>query len=410
MARAALKSDAGQLRAAGRCRSAAARSSVVGTLVGVAVGVGVTVDAGVGVPATCGRGVGLAEGGRDAALMPKMAPPRPSSSTRVAMNATASGLHPRGLSEPSVGRVTELSVYRTHIDQSASTDANLRLARMAGVEVRCAPWHDADGCGPSPSPLSRPRPPPPPSSGWATAWASSPGSRRTGPAPPRAGPGQPVWRGRPGSRRRPSWSARWWASGPWPMSRVDDLPGSFARIGIALGATIGALAIIPLVGVPASRAQIVDNYAPHLLAGIYAAIGVLAGLVVALVAVAARAVAANVIVSAVWLWILAIIALVNGPAEGGPGFGQLAVWKFTDERPDVALVLHPRRPAHARGRAAHRRPGRLPGRGPQRAPARSRDLRGSRSGAGDRRLHPGQPAGPRGTGRSRSRPTPRPPS
>ena len=117
------------------------------------------------------------------------------------------------------------------------------------------------------------------------------------------------------------------------MSRVDDLPGSFARIGIVLGATIGALAIIPLVGVPASRAQIVDNYAPHLLAGIYAAIGVLAGLVVALVAVAARAVAANVIVSAVWLWILAIIALVNGPADGAPGFGQLAVWKFTESGP-----------------------------------------------------------------------------
>jgi hypothetical protein len=113
--------------------------------------------------------------------------------------------------------------------------------------------------------------------------------------------------------------------------------GRFARtatrVAVALGATLGGLVVIPLIGVPASRAQIVDNYAPHLLAGIFAAIGIVAGLVVALVAVAARAVAANVIVSAVWLWTLAIIALVDGPAGDSAGFGQLAVWKFTDTGP-----------------------------------------------------------------------------
>jgi hypothetical protein len=106
-----------------------------------------------------------------------------------------------------------------------------------------------------------------------------------------------------------------------------------SRMGVVLAATLGALIVIPLVGVPASRAQILDNYAPHLLAGIYAAIGVLVGLIVALLAVSARAVAANVITSAVWLWTLAIIALADGATGEGPGYGQLAVWKFTDTGP-----------------------------------------------------------------------------
>jgi len=91
---------------------------------------------------------------------------------------------------------------------------------------------------------------------------------------------------------------------------------------------------VPLVAVPARAAQIVDNYAPHLLAGIYATAGVVLGLIVALFALTARAIAANVLASAGWLWTLAIIAVVDGVAAGrGLGYAQLAVWKFTDGGP-----------------------------------------------------------------------------
>jgi hypothetical protein len=106
------------------------------------------------------------------------------------------------------------------------------------------------------------------------------------------------------------------------------------RLVMALAATLGALVVIPLVGVPASQAHIGGNYAPHLLVGIYAAAGVVIGLVVALVAMAARAVAANVFVTVAWLWTLAIIAIADGTASGRwPGYTQLGVWKFTDTGP-----------------------------------------------------------------------------
>ncbi|HLT11982.1 MAG TPA: hypothetical protein VK028_14470, partial [Micromonosporaceae bacterium] len=100
------------------------------------------------------------------------------------------------------------------------------------------------------------------------------------------------------------------------------------RLTIVFAAALGALVVIPLVGVPASRANIADNYAPHLLAGIYAGIGVILGLLMAVAAVYARAVGANVIASAGFLWALAIAALASG--VGWPGYGQLGVWKFTE--------------------------------------------------------------------------------
>jgi len=114
--------------------------------------------------------------------------------------------------------------------------------------------------------------------------------------------------------------------------------GRFVRIAwrvvMAMAATLGALVTVPLVAVPARAAQIVDNYAPHLLAGIYATAGVVLGLIVALFALTARAIAANVFASAGWLWTLALIAVVDSVAAGrGLGYAQLAVWRFTDGGP-----------------------------------------------------------------------------
>src|SRR5512139_390627 len=93
----------------------------------------------------------------------------------------------------------------------------------------------------------------------------------------------------------------------------DPGGGAFSRLAwrlvIALAAAVGGLVAIPLVAVPASRVRVADNFAPHLLAGVYAATGVVAGLILAVLALSARAIAANVFASAIWLWTLAIVAV-----------------------------------------------------------------------------------------------------
>jgi hypothetical protein len=122
--------------------------------------------------------------------------------------------------------------------------------------------------------------------------------------------------------------------------RTADEPATgsaFVRMGwrvvIALSAAIGAMLAVPLFAYPVRDAQIADNYAPHILAGVFTAAGVVLGLLVALFALASRAVAANVCVNAVWLWVLAVVALVDADAQGGAASAQLAVWKFTEAGP-----------------------------------------------------------------------------
>ena len=102
---------------------------------------------------------------------------------------------------------------------------------------------------------------------------------------------------------------------------------------LSLAASIGALVAIPLVAVPASQAQVVDTFAPHLLAAIYVAIGVVVGLAVAVASLAARAIGANVLSTTAWLWILAIVAVSGGVAAGRIDHADLGVWKFTREGP-----------------------------------------------------------------------------
>jgi hypothetical protein len=110
--------------------------------------------------------------------------------------------------------------------------------------------------------------------------------------------------------------------------------GAIARLGwrlvTALSATIGGLITVPLVAVPAHAALLDTNFA-HLLPGVYAVCGVVIGLFAALGALTARAIATNVIATAAWLWVLAVVAVVAG-VGGGPrlGFAQLGVWKFVD--------------------------------------------------------------------------------
>jgi hypothetical protein len=117
----------------------------------------------------------------------------------------------------------------------------------------------------------------------------------------------------------------------------EPAPAAFVRVGwrvvMALSAAIGAMLAVPLFAYPARDAQIADNYAPQILAGVFTAAGIVLGLLVAVFALASRAIAANVCVTAVWLWILAVVALVDADAGGDPATAQLAVWKFTESGP-----------------------------------------------------------------------------
>ena len=310
---------------------------------GAWVGVGSAVDVGVGTGAVVGvgkiwgtsvepEGIGV-PAFRLAACMPNSAPPRPSSSTRVAMNATASGLQPRGSSGP----YSSYEVTHQVSDTQATPTTRLghTLSRPNGrAEVRCRPWHDVVGPGRSSRPSSPPPRPPPRSSVSGTAWASSPGRHTdaTGAAASGAWPASLAW-------------ATWVAATSVVIGAVTGdgsgaagASGVLVRVGrrlvMALAATIGALLTVPLVALPARGAEVVDNYGPEILAGVFAAAGVLLGLVVALIALFSRAIAANVVVSAVWLWTLATVAVVDATAAGrGSGYAQLGVWKFTEGGP-----------------------------------------------------------------------------
>ncbi|WP_327007192.1 hypothetical protein OHA72_07920 [Dactylosporangium sp. NBC_01737] len=103
------------------------------------------------------------------------------------------------------------------------------------------------------------------------------------------------------------------------------------RIVIALSAAVGALIIVPLVAVP-SRTPRPDNVAPYFTAGGYAIAGIIVGLLIAVGALAARAIAANVIASSAWLWLLAVIAVIDVVRADGnlATAAQLGTWQFTD--------------------------------------------------------------------------------
>ncbi|MBT8224986.1 MAG: hypothetical protein HKP61_11760 [Dactylosporangium sp.] len=100
-----------------------------------------------------------------------------------------------------------------------------------------------------------------------------------------------------------------------------------------MAAGIGALVTVPLVAVPARVAQQANNSAPQFTAGGYAAVGVVIGLIVAFGVINVRAVAANVVATAAWLWVLAAVAVTHGLQLGThTGTAQLATWQFSDAR------------------------------------------------------------------------------
>jgi hypothetical protein len=114
--------------------------------------------------------------------------------------------------------------------------------------------------------------------------------------------------------------------------------GVWSRIGwravTALAASLGALITVPLVALPARAAQLSTSFAPHLLAGVYAITGVVIGLIAAIGAFAFRALAANVLASMAWLWLLAVVVAGEAVSAGRTVmFAQLGIWPFADGGP-----------------------------------------------------------------------------
>jgi hypothetical protein len=104
------------------------------------------------------------------------------------------------------------------------------------------------------------------------------------------------------------------------------------RLVVALTAAIGGLLTVALVAVPARAAHRPETYAPQMIAGGYAVVGVAVGIVVALAAISSRAIATNVVLTTAYVWALAIAEVVFGVASRqGLSTAQLDVWRFGDQ-------------------------------------------------------------------------------
>jgi hypothetical protein len=102
------------------------------------------------------------------------------------------------------------------------------------------------------------------------------------------------------------------------------------RLTLAASAAVGALLPLALIALPARTAVRSDTFAPATIAAGYAAVGIVAGAVVAYWAVVSRPVAANLIATAVWLWLLAATAVAVELTTHRPSATHLTSWQFAD--------------------------------------------------------------------------------
>ncbi|GGM50851.1 hypothetical protein GCM10011608_39720 [Micromonospora sonchi] len=106
--------------------------------------------------------------------------------------------------------------------------------------------------------------------------------------------------------------------------------GSLWWSALSGAAALGALITVLLIAVPARVAVVPDTPSPRDMAGGYAALGVLVGALVALWALRCRAAATNIIATAGWLWLLAVIAVVDSVLAGrGLTTAQLGIWQLS---------------------------------------------------------------------------------
>ncbi|MGC4850843.1 hypothetical protein ACLQ3F_26750 [Micromonospora sp. DT15] len=110
---------------------------------------------------------------------------------------------------------------------------------------------------------------------------------------------------------------------------VNDRGGLLRRVAVALGAGLGGLVTVLLIAVPARVATGADTGAPQRTAAVQATLGILIGVLVAIWALRSRAAAINVTATAAWLWLLAVISVIDGVRVGrGLTGAQLGTWQF----------------------------------------------------------------------------------
>ncbi|WP_370518255.1 hypothetical protein [Micromonospora sp. AMSO31t] len=112
---------------------------------------------------------------------------------------------------------------------------------------------------------------------------------------------------------------------------ADDEPaGALPRLGLALAAGVGAVITVLLVAVPARAARVPDTSSPQAVAAGYAAAGLLLGVLLATWALHTRAAATNLIATTGWLWLLAVVSVVDGVLSGrGLTTAQLGIWQIS---------------------------------------------------------------------------------
>ncbi|MDG9678023.1 hypothetical protein [Micromonospora sp. DH14] len=116
---------------------------------------------------------------------------------------------------------------------------------------------------------------------------------------------------------------------PLAESPEHDRGGLLRRVALALGAGLGGLVTVLLIAVPARVATGADTGAPQRTAAVQATLGILIGVLVAIWALRSRAAAANVTATAAWLWLLAVISVIDGVRVGrGLTGAQLGTWQF----------------------------------------------------------------------------------
>ncbi|MFF4891625.1 hypothetical protein [Micromonospora chersina] len=111
----------------------------------------------------------------------------------------------------------------------------------------------------------------------------------------------------------------------------DDEPaGTLPRLGLALAAGVGALITVLLVAVPARAARVSATSSPQAVAAGYAVAGLVLGVLLATWALHTRAAAVNLVATTGWLWLLAVVSVLDGVLSGrGLTTAQLGIWQIS---------------------------------------------------------------------------------
>ncbi|MGW9196782.1 hypothetical protein [Micromonospora chersina] len=111
----------------------------------------------------------------------------------------------------------------------------------------------------------------------------------------------------------------------------DDEPaGTLPRLGLALAAGVGALITVLLVAVPARAARVPATSSPQAVAAGYAVAGLVLGALLATWALHTRAAAVNLVATTGWLWLLAVVSVLDGVLSGrGLTTAQLGIWQIS---------------------------------------------------------------------------------